>query len=128
MDDVIKGHVKTGSFIRTMVDMRDIGLLAQQISDEFNPEKIILFGSYAYGTPGPNPDVDFLVILPFQGKSFRKSLDILNAVSPKFSVDLIVRRPEEVRRRYDCGDPLIREALDKGKVLYERTGFQNPGD
>jgi len=111
-----------------MVDMREIELLAQQITGKFNPEKIILFGSYAYGTPGPNSDVDFLVILPFQGKSFRKSLDILNAVNPKFSVDLIARHPEEVRRRYDCGDPLIREALDKGKVLYERTGSQNPGD
>ena len=47
---------------------------------------------------------------------------ILNAVDPPFAVDLLARRREDTARRYDQGDPLIREALDRGCVLYERDG------
>ena len=61
------------------------------------------------------------MILSFEGSGFRKSLDILNRVSPAFSVDLLARRPDDTERRYAEGDPLIREALDRGRVLYERN-------
>ena len=103
-----------------MVDQRRIEELSERIVQEFQPERIILFGSYAYGQPRPDSDVDLLVLLPFQGKGFRKSLEILNLLSPEFPVDLIARRPDDTARRYAEGDPLIREALDHGKVLYER--------
>jgi predicted nucleotidyltransferase len=105
---------------RAMVDEKSIQDLADRIAREFQPEKIILFGSFAYGVPRPDSDVDLLVLLPFEGKGFRKSLDILNRVNPEFSVDLIARRPDDTLRRYTEGDPLVREALDRGKVLYER--------
>jgi predicted nucleotidyltransferase len=103
-----------------MVDERCISKLSERIVREFQPERIILFGSYAYGQPRPDSDVDLLVVLPFEGKAFRKSVEILNRISPEFSVDLLARRPEDTARRYAEGDPLIREALDHGKVLYER--------
>ena len=103
-----------------MVDERRIAKLSERIVREFQPEKIILFGSYAYGQPRPDSDVDLLVVLAFDGKAFRKSVEILNRISPEFSVDLLARRPEDTARRYAEGDPLIREALDHGKVLYER--------
>ncbi len=103
-----------------MVDDKSIADLSNQIVREFHPERIILFGSYAQGKPRPDSDVDLLVILPFEGKAFRKSLEILNRVSPGFSVDLLARRPDDTAQRYAEGDPLIREALDHGRVLYER--------
>ena len=103
-----------------MVDQWRIAKLSEQIVRDFQPERIILFGSYAYGQPRPDSDVDLLVVLPFEGKGFRKSLEILNRISPEFSVDLVARRQEDTARRYAEGDPLIREALDHGKVLYER--------
>jgi predicted nucleotidyltransferase len=103
-----------------MVDDRRIAELSDKIVREFQPERIILFGSYAHGQPRPDSDVDLLVVLPFEGKGFRKSLEILNRVSPEFSVDLLARRPEDTARRYAEGDPLIREALDHGRILYER--------
>jgi predicted nucleotidyltransferase len=105
----------------SMVDMNQISELSNQIVREFQPERIILFGSYAYGTPSADSDVDLLVVLPFEGKSFRKSLEILNRVNPRFPIDLLARRPDDTVRRYAEGDPLIREALDRGKVLYERN-------
>ena len=103
-----------------MVDIQEITELSNQIVTHFQPERIILFGSYAYGSPHQNSDVDLLVILPFQGKPFRKSLEILNKTNPKFSVDLIARNPDDAKRRYTEGDPLIQEAFNKGKVLYEQ--------
>ena len=104
-----------------MVAMSKILELSGQIAREFDPERIVLFGSYAAGTERPDSDVDLLVILSFEGSGFRKSLDILNRVSPAFSVDLLARRPDDTERRYAEGDPLIREALDRGRVLYERN-------
>jgi predicted nucleotidyltransferase len=103
-----------------MVDEKQIAELSERIVQEFHPERIILFGSYAYGQPRPDSDVDLLVLLPFEGKGFYKSLEILNRLSPDFSVDLLARQPEDTARRYAEGDPLIREALDRGKILYER--------
>jgi len=105
-----------------MVNERSIADLTERIVWEFQPDKIILFGSYASGRPRPDSDVDLLVILPFEGKSFRKSLEILNRVAPEFPVDLLARRPADTAQRYAEGDPLIREALDHGKLLYERHG------
>jgi predicted nucleotidyltransferase len=103
-----------------MVDQEHIAEISKRIAQEFQPDRIILFGSYAYGRPRPDSDVDLLVVLPFEGKGFRKSLEILNRIAPEFSLDLLARRPEDTARRYAEGDPLIREALDHGKVLYER--------
>ncbi len=105
-----------------MVTMNIVEELARKIASEFDPEKIILFGSYAYGTPKDYSDVDLLVIMPFEGSAFRKSLDIANRLDPPFYVDFVVRSPDDAARRYREGDPLIREALNRGRVLYERNG------
>jgi predicted nucleotidyltransferase len=104
-----------------MVDFKDIQALADSIVKQFNPERIILFGSYAAGTAGPDSDVDLLVVLPFEGKNFRKSLEIVNTVNPMFSADILARRPDDTQWRYRHGDPLIKEAIDHGRILYERT-------
>jgi len=104
-----------------MVDDQNIQELCDRIVRNFQPERIILFGSYASGAPTPDSDVDLLVLLPFEGKSFRMSLEILNRTNPPFPIDLLARTPEDTERRYREGDPLIREALDRGKVLYERN-------
>lgn len=103
-----------------MIGLGAITELSNQIAIDFQPEKIILFGSYAYGIPNNDSDVDLLVILSCKDKPFRKSIEMLDKVSPKFSVDLVVRDPDDAIRRYREGDPLIREAMDKGKALYER--------
>jgi predicted nucleotidyltransferase len=103
-----------------MVDTAHIIGLSASIARDFDPDRIILFGSHAYGTPTEHSDVDLLVIMPFEGKSRHKRLEIWGRARPEFPVDILVRRPEDTWRRYREWDPLIREALDHGKVLYER--------
>ncbi len=105
-----------------MVAMHTIEELSRRIAEEFDPEKIILFGSHAYGTPKEYSDVDLLVIMPFEGNSFDKATTILERVRPGYYVDVIVRSPDDASRRYRDFDPLIREAFDRGIVLYERNG------
>jgi predicted nucleotidyltransferase len=99
--------------------IRDV---SQRIAQRFAPDRIILFGSYAYGTPNEDSDVDLLVVLPFQGKPYRKSAEIAAAVHAGFPLDILARRPDDLERRYREADPLVREALDRGRVLYERHG------
>ena len=105
-----------------MVVMDQVEALSRQIARQFQPERIVLFGSYARGNPRVDSDVDLLVLVPFDGKPFRKSLEILNRIDPPFAVDVVVRNPDDAARRYAEFDPLIRDAFDHGIVLYERNG------
>ena len=93
--------------------------LAARIAAEFHPEKIILFGSYANGTPRPDSDVDFLVVLRFRGCGLEKSVQIAETVKPDFPVDLVVRTPEDLRRRLAWDDFFLQEVVESGRVLYE---------
>lgn len=96
--------------------------IIEQITRKFYPKQIILFGSYAAGNPGKDSDLDLLVVLPYDGKSLDKSVEILTSLHPYPDVplDLITCKPEEIARRYQEGDPLIREVCTSGVVLYER--------
>jgi predicted nucleotidyltransferase len=71
--------------------------LAHQIAEQFDPEKIVLFGSFAYGTPHEYSDVDLLVVMPTYSE-IRQSIRITLAFDPVFPLDLIVRTPERLRR------------------------------
>ena len=102
-----------------MIPMQQIEEVSRRIADEFHPERILLFGSYAWGAPSQDSDVDLLVILPFEGKAVAKSVEMRLKVRPPFPMDLLVRTPEKIRERLALGDPFIRSILDKGKVLYE---------
>ena len=102
-----------------MVKLDQIHELSRNIGREFKAEKVILFGSYGYGTPAPDSDVDLLVVMRFKGKSAWKALEILNRLDPKFGVDLLVRTPEQVRKRLQWNDFFMKEIMEKGKVLYE---------
>jgi len=55
-----------------MVTRREINILARRIADRFQPSKIILFGSYAYGEPKEDSDVDLLVVMPVRGAAIEK--------------------------------------------------------
>lgn len=105
-----------------MVAMHEIEELSRRIVREFQPDRIILFGSHAYGTPKEYSDVDLLVIMPFEGNSFDQATTILESVHPDYYVDVIVRNPDDTERRYRQFDPLIRAAIDRGTVLHDRAG------
>src|SRR2546422_379481 len=102
-----------------MVSRRSIKEFADEVARRFKPRKIILFGSYAYGKPTDDSDVDLLVVLPGKGRSQDRALQIRLAVEADFPMDLIVRTPAEMRQRLSWGDWFLREIVEKGIALYD---------
>lgn len=100
----------------TMSQIREFG---REIGREFQPERVILFGSHARKDTSPDSDVDLLVVLPCQGNPVEKSVEIRLKLRPPFPVDLLVRTPGKIRERLRMGDDFIRSILEEGKVLYE---------
>src|SRR5271168_5143095 len=101
------------------VPMAVIRQFARAVAERFEPEKIILFGSYAYGTPHADSDVDILVIMPARNKH-SQAYKIREAIWASFPMDLLVRTPDEMIRRLADGDLFHTEIVSKGKVLYEK--------
>jgi predicted nucleotidyltransferase len=97
----------------------------KRIVSELKPEKIILFGSYAYGNPTPDSDVDLLVVVETNGKSKEVYRAVSKLLYPRqFPVDIIIKTPKEVEEALKGGSDngfFIREILKKGKVLYDRN-------
>jgi predicted nucleotidyltransferase len=93
---------------------------ARQVAERFRPEKIILFGSYAYGTPHVDSDVDILVVMPARNQ-LDQAVRISLAIDPPFPLDIIVRTPKNMQWRLEEGDSFLREVVSKGKVLYEKV-------
>ena len=89
------------------------------IAREFRPQRIVVFGSYAYGAPSPDSDVDVMVVMPVRKRGGRPSLEIRQRVPAGFPVDILVRAPTEVQRRLRGGDSFITEVMTRGKVMYE---------
>ncbi len=96
----------------------------KRIVDELKPEKIILFGSYAYGNPTPDSDVDLLVIMKTRAKEIDRYVAVSNLLYPRqFPVDILVKTPKEIKvEAGKKGNFFMREILTKGKVLYDRNG------
>jgi predicted nucleotidyltransferase len=96
--------------------------IVRRIVEGFAPEKIILFGSHAKGSSGPDSDVDLLVVMHPGGSRRKKATEIdLSLVGVNVPVDVIVVTPEELQRDQDRIGTLIRPALKEGRVLYERA-------
>jgi predicted nucleotidyltransferase len=103
----------------TDVPMTVIRKFARDVAERFQPEKIILFGSHAYGKPHADSDVDILVVMPARNQ-IDQAAKIHTTLPPEFPLDLIVRTPHNMQWRLAEGDSFLREILTKGKVLYEK--------
>jgi predicted nucleotidyltransferase len=99
-----------------------IQIMAEHIIQDYDPVKIILFGSHARGEAGPESDIDLLVVLPEIANKRQAAVAIRRILTdlpvPK---DIVVTTPEEIARRGDLVGTVLRPALREGKVLYERS-------
>ena len=93
--------------------------LCRQIVENFDPQKVILFGSHAYGKPNENSDVDLLVVMPFECRSVEQAIKIRQRIYPKMPLDLLARTPAQIKERLDMGDFFIKDIIERGKILYE---------
>ena len=93
----------------------------QRIARQFDPLRIILFGSWARGDARPDSDIDLLVVLPHVENKRRTAVEILRALNGlPLSKDVVVTTPEEIAVRGNIIGDVLRPALREGKVIYER--------
>jgi predicted nucleotidyltransferase len=104
-----------------MVALSAIRDLADRIAKVFQPEQIVLFGSYAYGQPTPDSDVDLLTVMRHEGQSWNAASRIRGSVRPCSAVDLLGRTPQKLRERLAMGDVFPREIVTRGTVWYETS-------
>ena len=103
-----------------MVKINQIKSYVKKISDEFHPQKVILFGSYAYGKPTSDSDVDLLVVMEDLNHTEKLSLEIRRRIKAPFPLDLLVKSPSHIKKRLKMRDYFMRDIFKKGVVLYER--------
>ena len=83
-----------------------------------NPLKIILFGSYAYGNPNENSDIDLLIIKEKVKSKMKEAVKVRRLLDLNFAFDILVTAPEEFEfYKNECGS-IYKEIYDKGKVIY----------
>ena len=99
------------------VDNIQIRNLAQEIKKKFNPRKVILFGSRAYGNPSKESDIDFLIVMETDLSVKQQAFLIRREISSSVPVDIIVRTPAQVNERIKIGDTFIKTAYETGIEL-----------
>jgi len=95
--------------------------MVRRIVKQFDPEKIILFGSHARGDAGPDSDVDLLIVMQVDGSKFDKIVEIGVAIDDiPIPSDVIVTTPEDFEWRSKQTGTIERPAVKEGKVVYVR--------
>jgi uncharacterized protein len=100
-----------------------IAEVVERIKTEYQPEKIILFGSYAYGTPTEDSDIDLFIVKETGKRRVDRFVEVSPLVeNPDYHIPIspLVYTPKEVSNRLALGDDFVKEVLSKGEVLYAR--------
>jgi predicted nucleotidyltransferase len=111
-------YVQPYHYASPHIPLTAIRRFARRVAERFRPRKIVLFGSYAYGTPHEESDVDLLVIMPAYDV-VNQAIRICCAFEYPFALDLIVRTPKQIKRGLKEDNWFLREIIEKGKVIYE---------
>ena len=99
------------------IDEKFIGRLVEELVANFQPQQIILFGSYAYGTPDADSDIDLLIVKETDLAGHQRAFEARNAIgrlSSGIPMDILVMTPGEVRVRLARGDHFIEDIIEKG--------------
>jgi len=102
-----------------------ISEIVEKLKSEYKPLKIILFGSYAYGNPVEDSDIDLLILKDTGKRGVDRFVEVKRIIynpNRRVPVSPLVYTPAELEERLRIGDDFIKEILQKGVVLYERTG------
>lgn len=111
------GSSQIGSSI--MNRNKKIKEIVNKIKSQFRPQKIILFGSYAWGKPSEDSDIDLFLIMESSLRRDERACQIQKIFADRtFPLDIIVYTPKEVEESLKRGNPFIKEILSKGGVLY----------
>lgn len=105
-----------------MTTHEKINQITNKIVKEYQPEKIILFGSYAWGKPHEWSDVDLFIVKKSKKRRIDREFELrMKLFGNHFPpMDLLIYTPDELQKRLNIEDFFVKEIMDKGKILYER--------
>jgi predicted nucleotidyltransferase len=113
--------IKEEKILKPPITSKLLKKISHRIVKKIKPDKIILFGSYAYGNPNPDSDLDFFIIKDTELSFIKRFGWVSDALYPRLiPMDFIVKTPKEVEERLKLFDPFIKEIINNGKVLYEK--------
>lgn len=118
---------------KTVRANRQIGQLLREIVEkikaEYQPEKIVLYGSYAYGRPDEESDIDLLIVKETEASPFDRRVAVRRIVDLRVPIAFapIVVTPQELSDRLEMGDSFFEEIVQKGKILYAKEGIADTG-
>lgn len=104
-----------------VISENEIENFVNEVVRRFSPEKVVLFGSSAENIADSDSDVDILIVMETKLSTPKQATEIRLSVPRSFPMDLIIRSPQEMKRRLAMGDPFFTEIIEKGRVLYERS-------
>ncbi len=97
--------------------------LVNVLKEHYEPEKVILFGSYAYGQPNEESDIDLLIIKETDKPFFQRLAELRKIVSEArrgYAFEPVILTPKELKERLKRGDQFFQTIMEKGTVLYAR--------
>ncbi len=100
--------------------LKKVRRIARRIAKAYKPEKIILFGSYAWGKPTRDSDFDVLIVKKGARNYFREQARVRDLIDGEIAADLLIHTPEKLAQRVRWGDFFYEDILQKGLVLYGR--------
>ena len=95
--------------------------ITKKLKDKYRPEKIILFGSYAYGNPRKDSDIDLLIIKKTKVRHADRILNVRKIIREEnryFAIEPLVYTPQEIKKRLEMGDVFFKTIINKGVNLY----------
>jgi predicted nucleotidyltransferase len=95
--------------------------IVEKIKENYQPQKIILFGSYAWGKPTKDSDIDLFIIKDCTEKHRQRALKVRRIITEEnafVGIDILVYTPKEVEERLKIGDSFIKKIMTKGVLLY----------
>ncbi len=104
----------------------EIDKIKELLISKYQPQKIIMFGSFAWGKPDKDSDLDLFIIKNVSQPRPKREQEVYRLLmryfsDRKLSVDIIVHTPQETDERFLLGDPFIKEVINSGKVIYDRA-------
>ena len=97
--------------------------VADKIKTQYQPQRIILFGSYAWGNPTQDSDLDLLIVKETRERYTRRALKIRKILTEEnglIGMDILVYTPKELSKRLEIGDSFLSKILEEGEVLYAK--------
>lgn len=101
-----------------------IARIGERIVEEYEPQKVILFGSHAYGEPSKDSDIDLFIVKETDAGRIERFVEVKRLIydpEQRIPVSPLVYTPGEVEERLAMGDDFVADILRRGKVLYEKA-------